>query len=257
MQNWFSCTVVFQSRSVLDAISTLPHAHFSIKECSWCNSEPLAWSFFNQEVFLMQFWPSCTVIFQSRSVLDAIPTLLHGHFSIKDRSWCNFVPLAWPFFNQGAFLMQFRASRTLIFQSRIVLDAILCLLHGHFSIKECSWCNSDPLARRFFNQGVFLMQFRPSRTPIFQSRIVLDAILPLPHAGFSIKNHPGYHFAPLKLHPFFTKWLKCLSTCPNRFSIDFQSNARRRFGKRTISGFAWTITVNLRFHFCSRIWNIY
>src|SRR5699024_11758082 len=47
------------------------------------NSEPRTPSFFNQEPFLMQFPPSNTLVFQSRTVLDAISALEHPHFSIK------------------------------------------------------------------------------------------------------------------------------------------------------------------------------
>src|SRR5699024_658623 len=86
----------------------------------------------------MQFCPSCMVIFQSRSALDAILPLLYGHFSIEKCSCCNFASLVLSFFNQEVFLMQFCPSCMVIFQSRSVLDAILPLLYGHFSIKECS-----------------------------------------------------------------------------------------------------------------------
>src|SRR5699024_2265996 len=103
-----------------------------------CNFVPLVRPFFNQGVLLMQFCPSCTSIFQSRSVLDAILSLLYVHFSIKECSLCNFDPFGWFFFNQVLFLIQFCPSCTPIFQSRSALDAILSLLYGHFSIKESS-----------------------------------------------------------------------------------------------------------------------
>src|SRR5699024_4199782 len=49
------------------------------------NFDPPAPSFFNQEPSLMQIPPSRTRIFQSRTFLDAISTLAHSYFSIKNR----------------------------------------------------------------------------------------------------------------------------------------------------------------------------
>src|SRR5699024_7516666 len=72
----------------------------------------------------MQFRPSNALIFQSRTVLDAISTLERPSF-----------------FNQEPLLMQFRPSNALIFQSRTTLDAILTLERSHFSIKNKNGLN--------------------------------------------------------------------------------------------------------------------
>src|SRR5699024_5011924 len=85
MQFCASSMVIFQSRSVLDAVLGVLHGHFSIKECSVHSSGSLEWSFFDQEVFLMQFRPSCTLVFQSRTFLDANSALAHPYASIKNR----------------------------------------------------------------------------------------------------------------------------------------------------------------------------
>src|SRR5699024_9572704 len=46
---------IFQSRTVLDAISDPVELHFSIKNRPWCNFRPCGASFFNQEPSLVQF----------------------------------------------------------------------------------------------------------------------------------------------------------------------------------------------------------
>ena len=81
---WSSSGGTFQLRAILDAIPNLRSTYFSIKNPPWCNSEPRTTPFFNQDPSLMQFQPSCTLIFQSRTLLDAIPTLEHPLFSIKN-----------------------------------------------------------------------------------------------------------------------------------------------------------------------------
>ena len=102
MQFWPSRAPVFQSRTFLDAILTLAHPHFSIKNLPWCNFRPRAPLFFNQEPSLIELWPSCTRIFQSRTFLDWIMILssTSTRFSIKNLPWCNFRPRALLFFNQ-------------------------------------------------------------------------------------------------------------------------------------------------------------
>jgi len=144
---------------------------FLIKDDPWCKFDLAEHLFFNQEPFLMQFQPSSTLTFQSRTVLDWISTLKHHHFSIKNHPWLNFEPRTPSFFNQEPPLIEFRPSCTLIFQSRTVLDAIPTLEHPHFSIKNRPWCNSDPLKRPFFNQGLPLIEFWTSHTLTFQSRL--------------------------------------------------------------------------------------
>src|SRR5699024_10539551 len=76
---------IFQSRTVLDAISDPVELHFSIKNRPWCNFRPCGASFFNQEPSLVQFWTLWSTIFQSRTVLDAISDPVALHFSIKNR----------------------------------------------------------------------------------------------------------------------------------------------------------------------------
>jgi len=216
-----SNTFIFQSRTSLDWILNLKHPHFSIKNHPWCNFDPRAPSFFNQESSLMQFRPFCTPVFQSRTSLDWISNLEHPHFSIKNLSWLNFDPWTPSFFNQGPLLIEFRTSNTLIFQSRTILDAISTLEHPRFSIKDHPWCNFDPRAPSFFNQGPSLMQFRPSSTPVFQSRTSLDWILNLKHPHFSIKNHPWCNSDP-QVPSFFNQEPSLMQFCTPNNAI-FQS----------------------------------
>src|SRR5699024_6639032 len=146
--------------------------------------------FFNQDHSLIEFRTSNTCFFQSRTSLDAILTRLHPHFSIKNHPCCNFVPLSPSFFNQDHSLMQFQPSRTLVFQSRTGLDAILTRLHPPFSIKNHPLSNLVPLPPSFFSQRHPALQFQPSRTLFFPSRTALDAIFTLPPPLFSLKNLP-------------------------------------------------------------------
>ena len=99
--------IIFQSRTVLGAISDPVGHHFSIKNRPWCNFRPCGVLFFNQEPSLMQFRTLWGIIFQSRTFLDAISDLMELHFSIKNRPWCNFRPCGASFFNQEPSLVQF------------------------------------------------------------------------------------------------------------------------------------------------------
>src|SRR5699024_6748390 len=136
MQLWTLWCAIFQSRTVLGAISDLVGHHFSIKNRPWCNFRPCGASFFNQEPSLMQFRTLWSIIFQSRTVLGAISDLVEIHFSIKNSPWCNFRPCGASFFNQEPSLMQFQTLWSFIFQSRTFLDAIFDLVECYFSIKN-------------------------------------------------------------------------------------------------------------------------
>src|SRR5699024_1287826 len=137
MQLWTLWCAIFQSRTVLGAISDLVGHHFSIKNRPWCNFRPCGASFFNQEPSLMQFGTLWSFIFQSRTVLGAILDSMELHFSIKNCPCCKLGPCGDSFFNQDPSLMQFRTLWSIIFQSRPVLGAISDLMELHFSIKNC------------------------------------------------------------------------------------------------------------------------